>query len=78
MKPVARRVCMYLFSIMLCGLILYINVTTLWESYGNVPPYYGRTTNMDKWTSPWPVLVIIDVLALLLYLGIRRCLSQKV
>lgn len=78
MKPAVRRVCIYLFSIMLCGVVLYINVTTLWASYGNVPPYYGRTTNMDKWTSPWPELVIINVLAALLYLGVRRYLRQKV
>jgi hypothetical protein len=34
------------------------------EAYGNGPPYYGRTTNMDKWDSPIAVLVIVDVLAL--------------
>lgn len=77
MKPDALRVFVSLLGILLLGLILYINVTTLWESYGNVPPYYGRSTNMDKWSNPWPGLVIIDALAVLLYLGIRRWLGSR-
>ncbi|WP_186148326.1 hypothetical protein [Burkholderia gladioli] len=33
----------------------------LQDAYGNGPPYYGRTTNMDKWENPLPVLVPVDV-----------------
>lgn len=29
------------------------------EAYGAGPPYYGCTTNMDKWTSPWPVVAFM-------------------
>lgn len=36
------------------------NVVNLNEAYGNGPPYYARTTNMDKWTDPLPVLAAID------------------
>ena len=47
------------------------------EAYGPGPPYYGRTTNMDKWTDPLPGLAAVDLLGLgiaggLLYLGLRR------
>ncbi|AJY67766.1 hypothetical protein [Burkholderia glumae] len=31
------------------------------DAYGNGPPYYGRTTNMDNWENPLPVLVPVDV-----------------
>lgn len=56
--------------------VLYVNVINLWEAYGSGPPHYGRTTNMDKWTNPWPALLILDGIALavclLLYrLGLR-------
>lgn len=27
-------------------------LSTYLEYYGDGPPYYGRTTNMDKWQSP--------------------------
>ena len=30
------------------------------EAYGDGPPYYGRTTNMDKWSSPMLQLVILS------------------
>jgi hypothetical protein len=43
-----------------------INVSVLDEAYGAGPPYYGLTLNMDKWTSPWPLLVGIDIAALAL------------
>jgi hypothetical protein len=46
------------------------------EAYGGGPPYYGRTTNMDKWSDPVPVLLVVDgatlaVVAALLMAGIR-------
>jgi hypothetical protein len=36
------------------------------EAFGSGPPYYGRTTNLDKWASPIPWLIVIDGLALAL------------
>ena len=54
-------------------LALVITVTALWtgcgiwtEAYGAGPPYYGRTTNMDKWTSPLPTLTALGVGAFIL------------
>lgn len=46
------------------------------EAYGSGPPYYGRTTNMDKWSDPGPRLIAICGIGLagagvLLWLGLR-------
>lgn len=37
---------------------------SLTEAYGSGPPYFGRTQNMDKWTDPVPVLVVVDLVCL--------------
>lgn len=42
---------------------LWLNLAVLAEAYGAGPPFYGRTTNMDKWASPWPWLAPIDLVA---------------
>jgi hypothetical protein len=34
------------------------------EYYGDGPPYYGRTVNMDKWSSPLPLLAVVNLGAL--------------
>ncbi|MCC8405190.1 hypothetical protein LJ655_25505 [Paraburkholderia sp. MMS20-SJTN17] len=41
------------------------NVINLNEAYGNGEPYYSRTTNMDKWSDPLPVLVVVDGVAVI-------------
>lgn len=51
------------------------------EYYGDGPPYYGRTTNMDKWQSPLFELVVTNALglaglALLAYWLRRRAPSR--
>ena len=48
------------------GAAAWLNVTTLSEAFGSGPPYYGRTTNMDKWQNPFPWLAVIDLFALLI------------
>ncbi|EDT38101.1 conserved hypothetical protein [Burkholderia ambifaria MEX-5] len=40
--------------------VVAFNAINLNEAYGDGPPYYSRTTNMDKWTSPLPFLCVID------------------
>ena len=55
-----------------CGVVLavgvafvgYVNVDSLTEAYGSGPPHYSRTTNMDKWTDPLPVLFLLDTISL--------------
>lgn len=55
-----------LFALGLVGLAAYINVQSLVEAYGSGPPYFGRTTNMDKWSDPLPGLLLLDALVLLI------------
>ncbi|MBB5401388.1 hypothetical protein [Paraburkholderia youngii] len=43
--------------------VVAFNVVNLNEAYGNGEPYYSRTTNMDKWTDPLPVLGVVDGVA---------------
>jgi hypothetical protein len=38
-----------------------LNVIQLCEAFGGGPPYYGRTTNMDKWSNPLPWLTALDL-----------------
>ena len=78
----ARRALTYAcfaLAIALVGCLAWASYDVVVESYGTGPPYYGRTTNMDKWTSPVPGLLAIDLPGLgiaggLIYLGLRlRC-----
>jgi hypothetical protein len=39
----------------------WLHYSLLTESYGAGEPYFSRTANMDKWSSPWPALIAIDV-----------------
>jgi len=43
--------------------IVAFNVVNLSEAYGSGEPYYSRTTNMDKWADPLPVLGVVDGVA---------------
>ena len=51
--------------LVLVVLIVAFNAINLAEAFGNGPPYYGRTTNMDKWSDPRPVLAVVDTLGVL-------------
>lgn len=67
-----------LVALSLLGLAAYINVQSLVEAYGSGPPYFGRTTNMDKWTDPLPGLLMLDALVLLIALvAILQFLRRK-
>jgi hypothetical protein len=48
------------------SLVAAFNVININEAFGDGPPYYARTTNMDKWSNPLPVLAIVDATALAL------------
>jgi hypothetical protein len=42
-----------------CALVAGVRiVSTYIEYYGDGPPYYGRSVNMDKWTNPTLDLVV--------------------
>jgi hypothetical protein len=52
------------------------NGLNLFEAYGSGEPHYSRTTNMDKWTDPLPVLYATDTvtaaLTIAYFLWVRR------
>ena len=54
--------------IALCFLafVSWLSYDSLREAFGSGPPYYSRTTNMDKWQNPIPGLLMLDGLALLM------------
>ncbi len=45
---------------------VYINYINLAEAFGSGPPYYNRTTNMDKWENPIPFLLLIDIVIIVM------------
>ena len=57
-------------SAALIAACVWVNYEALTEFYGSGPPYYGRTTNMDKWSDPIPMLVTIDLAVLVVALGL--------
>jgi hypothetical protein len=66
----------FALAIVLVGYLAWATCDILMESYGSGPPYYGRTTNMDKWSNPMPGLFAIDLPGLgiaggLIYLGLH-------
>jgi hypothetical protein len=66
--PVAGALLMralrWIVAIVALAVAVWISAALLGEAYGAGPPYYGRTTNMDKWTSPWPVVLVAAVVVL--------------
>jgi hypothetical protein len=73
-----------LLAILCLGLLIvvvYVNVVSIAGAFGQGPPYYGRTTNMDKWTNPLPALGALDLAALAIVLvagrWIRRQLARR-
>ena len=59
------RIALGVGLLVLVGAIVAFNAINLSEAFGNGPPYYGRTTNMDKWSNPLPVLAGVDALGVL-------------
>jgi H+/Cl- antiporter ClcA len=38
-------------------------IPALTEAYGSGAPYYGQTTNMDKWQNPLPFVAGVGIVA---------------
>lgn len=53
------------------------NWVNLCEAYGSGPPYYNRTTNMDKWANPLPELAAVDAVALLVVLALIYVIRRR-
>lgn len=58
-------------AVVVVALLAVLHWSLLQEAYGAGPPYYGRTVNMDKWNSPWPVLVAVDLTAVVVFAVVR-------
>ena len=71
MKNISLLVFILISAILLCfvGWVNYINLV---EAYGEGPPYYGRTTNMDKWSNPIPFLLTLNILSVGVLLALRK------
>jgi hypothetical protein len=68
-----RRITLVLSLLVMIALV-WFNYASLAEAFGSGPPYYSRSTNMDKWVSPLPVLIPLDAIALL---GVGFVLSRR-
>jgi len=51
-------------GISLLALCIHVNYVSIVEYFGSNAPYYGLTTNMDKWHNPVPFLILVDVIVL--------------
>ncbi|MGF6968311.1 hypothetical protein OKW43_005339 [Paraburkholderia sp. WC7.3g] len=49
--------------------VVAFNVVNLNEAYGSGEPYFSRTTNMDKWSDPLPVLAVVDSVVVVVVAG---------
>ncbi|MEL7216868.1 MAG: hypothetical protein AAGK01_00375 [Pseudomonadota bacterium] len=49
--------------------IIYFNLV---EAYGSGPPHYSMTTNMDKWSSPWPLVIGVTIVCLVAFWLVTR------
>jgi hypothetical protein len=58
------------FLLGLCAVLIlfvgYMNIEAIAGAFGEGPPYYGRTTNMDKWKNPLPLLGVVDASTVLI------------
>jgi hypothetical protein len=72
----ARRCVLAGCAALALGGLVYLHVAWIGEAYGAGPPYYGRTTNMDKWSDPLPRLLVIDLGALALVGVVARRLRR--
>ncbi|MBN3805553.1 hypothetical protein GXB81_21225 [Paraburkholderia sp. Ac-20336] len=62
--PVARLLTGAILFAFVAAVVAF-NLVNLNEAYGSGEPYYSRTTNMDKWSDPLPVLAVVDGVAVL-------------
>lgn len=53
-----------LVSLALICFAAYVTYDSIVGAFGSGPPYYGQTTNMDKWQNPIPYLAALDIVVL--------------
>ena len=75
MKP--KAILFWVSAIAIVVFCAYVNYTNLVEAYGSEPPYFDRTTNMDKWQSPVLFLVLVNAVSLVALVVIYRFTLAK-
>ncbi|AOJ78899.1 MULTISPECIES: hypothetical protein [Burkholderia] len=53
------------------------NAISLNAAYGDGPPYYARSTDMDKWTNPLPLPGMVDGAMLVVIAAYRSWLRRS-
>ena len=59
---------------------VYVSYQALSAAFGSGPPYFSRTTNMDKWSDPTSYVALLNLISLTLLAGLyflRRGLLAK-
>lgn len=59
------------FSLTIIVLLAWVNYAEITEAFGAGPPYYGQTTNMDKWANPTPYLIKVNLFGIILIIGLK-------
>lgn len=60
--PLMKKLSVALLTLGIALVVAFLNAEVYSEYFGDGPPYFARTTNMDKWSNPLPV---------------SRCLTQS-
>lgn len=55
-----KRVSFCLLSLASVAALAILHVEVFQEYFGDGPPYFHRTANMDKWRNPIPALAVVD------------------
>ena len=76
MRSALRRLSWIVLAVTLV-MVAAFNYTNIEEAYGSGPPYYGPSTNMDKWIEPLPVMAAVDVATALLVATLIYMLLRK-
>jgi hypothetical protein len=65
-----------LAAFIIMAFCIWETVTTLVEAFGGGPPFYGRTTNMDKWVNPIPALLLINAIGLIIAFALLKLVRK--
>ncbi len=75
MVDILRRACPALAALAVLAIGTF-SALSIDEAFGTGPPYYGGTTNMDKWSDPTQALITVQLvgvtIAILLVLVCAR------
>jgi hypothetical protein len=62
---IVKRLIVIAAVVLLWSILIAYNISALREAFGSGSPYYGRSTNMDKWQDPRAAVASVDIVAVL-------------